>query len=290
VSTDDAAFVYETTIATTPERLWQALTSGEVTRAYWFDRRIESEWSVGSPVTFYDGESDVVTDVGTVVECEPPWRLVYTFAQVGGATTRVAFDLEPQQDGVRLRLVHDELADPGDVEGWRRGWTPILTNLQALLEGRTPESAPARTSRIETDPPTLTRRIPRPPAEVLHALTDAELMGRWWVPEGASTVVNALDTRPGGALSLTVTLAGGQVVELRGTYREVGPDQVVHTFRAEGDPTESIVTWRMVPDGRGTILELIESGVTDEYRRDSEPGWAEGVDKLVDLLAHANAR
>jgi uncharacterized protein YndB with AHSA1/START domain len=289
MSRDDAAFVYETTIATTPERLWEALTSGEVTRAYWFDRRIESDWTVGSPVTFYDGESDVVTDTGTVVECAPPQRLVYTFAQVGGSPTRVAFDLEPQAGGVRLLLVQDQLADPGDVEGWRRGWTPILTNLQALLEGRTPESAPARAARLEGDPPTLTRRIPRPPADVLHALTDPDLMSRWWVPEGASTVVNELDARPGGALSLSVTLTGGQVVELRGIYREVGVEQVVHTFRAEGDPTESIVTWRMIPDGRGTILELIESGVTDEHRRETGPGWAEGVDKLVDLLAHANA-
>lgn len=290
MSRDDAAFVYETTIATTPERLWQALTSGEVTRAYWFDRRIESDWTVGSPVTFYDGDSDVVTDVGSVVECMPHRRLVYTFAQVGGEPTRVAFELEPQAGGVRLLLVQDQLADPSDVEGWSRGWTPILTNLQALLEGREPESAPARIARIAGDPPTLTRRIPRPPADVLHALTDPGLMSRWWVPEGASTVVNELDARPGGALSLTVTLAGGQAVELRGTYREVGPEQVVHTFRAEGDPTESVVMWKLVPDGRGTLLELIESGVTDEYRRDSEPGWAEGVDKLVDLLTPANAR
>jgi len=34
---------------------------------------------------------------------------------------------------VRLRLVHDELADPNDVEGWRQGWTPILNNLKALF-------------------------------------------------------------------------------------------------------------------------------------------------------------
>jgi len=48
---------------------------------------------------------------------------------------------EPQADGVRLLLVHDRLGGPEDVEGWRRGWTPILTNLQALLEGRVPDAA-----------------------------------------------------------------------------------------------------------------------------------------------------
>jgi uncharacterized protein YndB with AHSA1/START domain len=45
------AFVYETDINTTPDKLWQALTRGEITRRYWFDRRIESDWAVGSPVS-----------------------------------------------------------------------------------------------------------------------------------------------------------------------------------------------------------------------------------------------
>lgn len=241
----EPAFVYETTIRTTPERLWQALTSGEITRAYWFDRRIDSEWTVGAPVRFFDGDSDVVTDTGTVLECDPPRRLVYSFAQDPAVPpTRVAFDLEPRDDGVRLRLVHDELADPGDVEGWRGGWTPILTNLQALLEGDTPDAAPWVTGGSGAAP-TLARRLPHPPAEVFHALTDPELVSRWWKPAGATTTVHAVDARTGGALSLTVTLPGGQVVELRGTYREVAaPHLLAHTLRAGDDPHETLVTWR----------------------------------------------
>jgi len=132
----EPAFVYETTIAATPERVWDALTSGAITRTYWFDRRVESVWVVGAPVRFYVGDTDTVSDSGEVLECDPPRRLVYSFAPAGYPTTRVAFELEPQPGGTRLRLVHDQLADPGDVEGWREGWTPILTNLQALLEGR----------------------------------------------------------------------------------------------------------------------------------------------------------
>jgi uncharacterized protein YndB with AHSA1/START domain len=141
VTTREPAFVYETTIATTAERLWEALTSGSITRAYWFDRRVDSEWTVGSPVRFFDGDSDTVTDTGQVLEADPPRRLVYSFAPVGYPASRVAFDLDPQPEGmVRLRLVHDQLADPADLEGWRKGWTPILASLQALLEGRSPEA------------------------------------------------------------------------------------------------------------------------------------------------------
>jgi uncharacterized protein YndB with AHSA1/START domain len=150
---DDVAFVYETTIRTTPERLWEALTSGEVTRAYWFDRRVESSWTPGAPVTFHVGGTDQVSDSGEVLEADPPRRLVYTFAPVGYAATRVAFDLEPVAGGVRLRLVQDRLADPGDVEGWRQGWTPILTNLQTYLEGRSVETAAAREAGLTSSPP-----------------------------------------------------------------------------------------------------------------------------------------
>jgi uncharacterized protein YndB with AHSA1/START domain len=140
----EPTLVYETDIATTPERLWAALTTGALTRDYWFDRRIESDWKVGSPVVFYDGATDVVTDTGTVLECDPPRRLAYTFrqeiegqgARPGRPHTRVAFDLVPVDGGrVRLRLVHDQLERPEDVDGWRQGWSPIVTNLKAFLEG-----------------------------------------------------------------------------------------------------------------------------------------------------------
>ena len=38
-------FVYVTYIATTPEKLWQALTDGAFTRQFWFGTSVESDWS-----------------------------------------------------------------------------------------------------------------------------------------------------------------------------------------------------------------------------------------------------
>jgi uncharacterized protein YndB with AHSA1/START domain len=124
-------------------RLWAALTSGELTRQYWFDRRIESSWIAGEPVRFHDGASDVVTDSGTVLEAVPYRTLSYSFRQEAaalgtdtpGPVTRVTFTLTPLDDGrVRLLLVHDQLSAPEDVDAWSRGWAPILGNLEALLD------------------------------------------------------------------------------------------------------------------------------------------------------------
>jgi uncharacterized protein YndB with AHSA1/START domain len=134
-------FVYVTYIATTPEKLWAALTRGEFTKAYWYGRRIESDWTVGSPVRFFDGDSDVLTDSGVVLECDPPRRLVYTFrvefdpeAREKGHS-RVSFTLEPHEEGiVKLKLVHDELPDEQAARDFLEGWSPILSSLKTFLE------------------------------------------------------------------------------------------------------------------------------------------------------------
>jgi uncharacterized protein YndB with AHSA1/START domain len=137
-------FVYVTYIATTPERLWAALTSGTFTKQYWYDRRIESEWRVGAPVRFYDGDSDTVTDSGAVLECDPPRRLVYTFraefdeASRAQGFSRVSFSLEPHDGMVKLTLVHDELPDEEMAAAFREGWSPILSSLKTFLESGAP--------------------------------------------------------------------------------------------------------------------------------------------------------
>ena len=134
-------FVSVLYIATTPEKLWAALTRGEFTKTYWYNRRIESDWTVGAPVRFFDGDSDVLTDGGVVVECDPPQRLVYTFrpefndeAQQMGYS-RVSFTLEAHEEGlVKLTLVHDELPDEETAVAFREGWAPILSSLKTFLE------------------------------------------------------------------------------------------------------------------------------------------------------------
>ncbi len=135
-------FVYVTYIATTPERLWQALTGGEFTKKYWFNRRIESSWQPGSPVRFYDGDTDTVTDDGVVLAADRPRRLSYSFGPVGyppsgsleGGYSRVTFTIEPFDALVKLTLVHDELLSDEVAVGYREGWSPILSSLKTFLE------------------------------------------------------------------------------------------------------------------------------------------------------------
>jgi len=51
--TNKSEFIYVIYIATIPEKLWEALTSGEFTQKYFFGRRVESTWKIGSAITYW---------------------------------------------------------------------------------------------------------------------------------------------------------------------------------------------------------------------------------------------
>ncbi len=133
--------VYVTYIATTPEKLWAALTTGEFTTDYFFGRRIESDWKAGSAWTLWmdDGRIDCN---GKVLESDPPRRLSLTwhvewleeFRKLPDAV--VTFTLEPLGDVVRLTVMesHHESIPEKYKEGGRRGWPVILCGLKSLLE------------------------------------------------------------------------------------------------------------------------------------------------------------
>jgi uncharacterized protein YndB with AHSA1/START domain len=143
-----STFVYVTYIATTPERLWEALTSGEFTKKYFFERQVQSDWQEGSPVTYLrkDGQLDVR---GKVLQCVPQRLLSFTWEVPGDKTprqrpTRVTFELQPMDSTVKLTLKHEELLaedwsdDNNTFRGLNNGWPAILSNLKSLLEtGRT---------------------------------------------------------------------------------------------------------------------------------------------------------
>ncbi|MFI5731198.1 SRPBCC family protein [Kribbella sp. NPDC051587] len=139
-----AAMIHVTYIETTPQKLWAALTEGEFTKLYWFGRRIESDWSVGARVAFYDSADDSLTDSGEVLVYDEPKTLAYTFRNeylqehADRPVGRVTFTIEPAGPAVvKLQVVHDEI-EADEVEGWRNGWGPILANLKTFLEtGRT---------------------------------------------------------------------------------------------------------------------------------------------------------
>jgi uncharacterized protein YndB with AHSA1/START domain len=140
-------FVYVTYIETTPEKLWEALTSSEFTRRYWWDTSIVSDWKVGS--SFKLVTNGIETDDGEVLEVDPPRRLSYTFRHLVNdqakreRPSRVTFVLEPAGKLVKLTLTHGDF-DSGSVllDGISKGWPAIMSSLKSMLESGTALAIP----------------------------------------------------------------------------------------------------------------------------------------------------
>lgn len=137
---DKPTYIYVTYIATTPEKLWRALTEGDFTRQYWGGRSITSEWKVGASVNHIRSDGGIDWE-GEVLRSEPPRLLSYTFHMLisdkhrGERPSRVTFELESLASVVRLRLSHDEFApDSATLETTSHGWPAILSSLKSLLE------------------------------------------------------------------------------------------------------------------------------------------------------------
>ena len=132
-------FIYVTYIETTPEQLWEALTSSEFTKRYWFDTEVRSDWKVGSPFALVMGEK--ITDTGAILEADPPRRLAYSFKHQlfeemrNEPATKVVFTIEPHGRIVKLTVTHEGFIEGSKLLGAvSKGWPAILSGLKSLLE------------------------------------------------------------------------------------------------------------------------------------------------------------
>jgi uncharacterized protein YndB with AHSA1/START domain len=133
-------YVYVTYIRTTPQKLWDALTSPEFQKKYWFDMHQESEWKAGSPwkMVFSDGR---VADAGEILESDPPRRLVIKWRNefrpelTAEGWSRCVYELEEDAGVVKLTITHSiEKEKAKLIEAVSGGWPRILASLKSYLE------------------------------------------------------------------------------------------------------------------------------------------------------------
>ena len=135
------AIVYVIYIASTPEQVWEALTSAELSKRYFSGLAVELEQRVGGALTVRLPDGAVHIS-GEVIECEPPRRLIITWnvnwpglvEKLG--PTLVTYEIEQAGDAVRLTLIqaHDRPISDDILSGGRAGWPAILSSMKSLLE------------------------------------------------------------------------------------------------------------------------------------------------------------
>jgi len=141
------AIVYTIYIAATPEKVWQALTSAEFSRKYFFGNAVDVDLRVGGAyiVRTPDGALHIS---GEVIECDPPRKLTVTFNVNWPALieklgpTLVTYEIEQAGDAVKLTLLqsHDRPISDDILSGGRQGWPAILSSLKSVLETGNPLS------------------------------------------------------------------------------------------------------------------------------------------------------
>jgi uncharacterized protein YndB with AHSA1/START domain len=133
--------VYTTYIAATPERIWEALTTPEFSRKYFFGFAVNAELKIGGAFLVRAPDGSVHIN-GEVIECEPARKLTVTWnvnwpglvEKLG--PTLVTYEIEQAGGAVRLTMTeaHDRALSEDILEGGRQGWPAILSSLKSLLE------------------------------------------------------------------------------------------------------------------------------------------------------------
>ena len=135
------AIVYTIYIASTPNKVWEALTSAEFSRKYFSGFAIEAELRAGG--SFIARAPDGSVHIGgEVIECDPPKKLTVTWNVNWPALveklgpTLVSYEIEQSGETVRLTMMqsHDRPIDDDILSGGRAGWPAILSSLKSLLE------------------------------------------------------------------------------------------------------------------------------------------------------------
>jgi uncharacterized protein YndB with AHSA1/START domain len=133
-------FVYVSYIKTTPERLWEALTTPNLMKLYWIGMDTETDWKLGSAWTmkFPDGS---VADTGEIVEFSQKqriaikWRNEWKPELKNEGFSLCTFELEPADGVIKLTVKHEmDVPNSKFIESVSGAWPICISNLKSLLE------------------------------------------------------------------------------------------------------------------------------------------------------------
>jgi uncharacterized protein YndB with AHSA1/START domain len=131
----DGGVEHEVVYPQPPERVWQALIDPAELAIWLMPNDFVAE--VGRRFTL-DASPTFGLISGEVLEVDPPRLLRCQWSGPFGDTI-VAFELQPESEGTRLRLIHSGWADGQDDHrnGFDGGWNDKLTkDLPAVLTGK----------------------------------------------------------------------------------------------------------------------------------------------------------
>lgn len=136
MTSDKPDFVLETYIKASPERIWEALTSAELSKLYYIaGAAIHSDFVDGSDYEYVTDDGSVMLS-GQIISADPPKRLEMTFLPgwlgPDAKPSRNVYLIEAEADCSKLTVLHFDI--PPGSEGVKQGWPKIVASLKTLLE------------------------------------------------------------------------------------------------------------------------------------------------------------
>ncbi|MDA2813530.1 SRPBCC family protein [Nocardiopsis sp. RSe5-2] len=135
------------------------------------------------------------------------------------------------------------------------------------------------------------RTFDAPREAVFRAMTDPELIPRWWGPAKYEVRVEQGDIRTGGAWRFLTSGDDGEF-NFHGVFHEVSaPDRIVQTFEFEGAPGHVCLETVVLEDLGGSTRYRAVSVFQSVEDRDAmvadgmEEGSDEGLERLEELAS-----
>lgn len=281
--TEDGAAYASVHLAASLERVYQALTSSEVT-SWWvrpgvFDTR-EWDGDVRVGATFHAsgvGRGQPYALEGEFLEVDKPHKLVHTWKMAGSpaAPSTVTYELTPIDGGTKLSLRHTGLAPAELCINTCAGWETSLFELAKLL------------GSYER-----TLEIPARADAVYDALTTLDGLAGWWAPVTGSP--NA-----GGELSFTFGEIEQKVIRVEAAARPSIVTWRVLSSKLHGDEwVGTTITFVITGTSGASTLHMRHEGLTPKLvcYSDCYAGWDYFLQSLRDYVVsgkgtpHGSAR
>ena len=138
-------FVAETHISihATAESVWRALTDPALVKEYMYGTNLQTDWKVGSPITWKgEWEGKPYEDKGTVLAVEPRKLLKVThWSPMGGSEDKpenyhtVIYELVEQDGETVLTLKQDNTPTQEAADTMaEKNWGPVLEGIRSVAE------------------------------------------------------------------------------------------------------------------------------------------------------------
>ena len=130
-------------INASPDAVWQALTDPEMVRQYMHGTNMETDWQVGSSITWKgEWQGRTYEDKGSVLEVKPIQLLKVTHwsPMTGTEDTpdnyhTVTYELSGQEGTTLLTVKQDNNASQEEADKMaENNWGPVLQGLKASVE------------------------------------------------------------------------------------------------------------------------------------------------------------